>query len=274
MDKKRPISLFVVSDSLGEMGKSVANALKPQFPGSFGAIKRFPFVVETTEIDDILSEAQKNPCMIIYTLVLSLTREYIAKRGKELGIHMVDILGPAMSIAEEITGKVPINEAGLNRRLDKEYYHKIAAVEFAVKYDDGTDPSCLKRADIVLVGISRTSKTPLSMYLAYRNYKVANVPLILGVDPPEELFMIDHRKIIGLTNDPERLLSIRTERLKDLGIEKSENYANMEMIKMELDYANGIFQKLRCPVINVVSRSVEETAVMIITMLNQLYGER
>lgn len=274
MKNNRPIKLFVVSDSLGEMGKSIASALKAQFAGSFGAIKRFPFVMETTEIDDILAEARAAPCMIIYTLVLAETRAYIASKGKEFGLPLVDILGDAMRVAEEITGKQPINEAGLNRRLDKEYFHKVAAVEFAVKYDDGTDPSCLKRADIVLVGISRTSKTPLSMYLAYRNYKVANVPLILGVEPPEELFNIDRRKIIGLTNDPDRLLSIRTERLKDLGIEKSENYANMEMIKMELDYANDIFEKLGCPVINVVSRSVEETAVMIITRLNKLYGER
>lgn len=273
MDENDLIHLYVISDSLGEIGTSIANAIRLQFQGQFAMPRRYPLIRDISEINDILLEASKSRCMVIYTLVMPDTREFIVCRGNELQLTLVDVLGPVMDVAKVMTNREPIYEAGLNRRLDEEYFRKVAAVEFAVKYDDGTDPSSLHKADIVLVGISRTSKTPLSMYLAYRNFKVANVPLIPGVNPPNELFEIDANKIFGLTNSPERLHSIRTERLRDLGIQKSENYANMATIEMELEYANQIFKQLDCPVINVANRSIEETAVMIISMINQREDE-
>ena len=273
MEEKPLINLYVISDSLGEIGTSVATAIRLQFHNLFAMPRRFPLIRETSEINDVLMEAAKSRSMVIYTLVMPETRAYIAKRGSELDLMMIDVLGPAIDAAQEMTGREPIYEAGLNRRLDDEYFRKVAAVEFAVKYDDGTDPSSLKKADIVLVGISRTSKTPLSMYLAYRNFKVANVPLIPGVEPPEELFEIDRSKIFGLTNSPERLHSIRIERLRDLGIQKSENYANLATIEMEIEFANEIFKSLGCPVINVANRSIEETAVMIISLINHQENE-
>lgn len=269
VETEKLLSLIVISDSLGELGSSVAHAIRLQFPDLFAATQRFPFVSSTEEIEKILSEAAAQPCLLIYTLVLPETRSYTERRCHELGIVRVDLLGRAIDAATQLTGREPIHEAGLNRRLDDEYFRKVAAVEFAVKYDDGTDPSSLERADIVLVGISRTSKTPLSMYLAYRNYKVANVPLIPGTVPPQELFEINPKKIVGLTNTPERLLSIRSERLRDLGIENSKNYASLEIIKQEIEYANEVFATLACPVIDVANRSIEETAVMIITMMQQ-----
>lgn len=269
MSEDRLINLYVISDSLGEIGMSIANAIRLQFDHLFAQPRRYPLIRETAEIDEILLEATQSSSMIIYTLVMPQTRAFIVRRGQELALTVVDVLGPVMDIARAMTGQEPSYEAGLNRRMDDAYFRKVAAVEFAVKYDDGTDPGSLYKADIVLVGISRTSKTPLSMYLAYRNYKVANIPLIPGVEPPEELFAIDREKIFGLTNSPERLHSIRTERLRDLGIEKSENYANLATINSELEFADGIFARLGCPVINVANRSIEETAVMIIAMINQ-----
>lgn len=273
MDENDLIHLYVISDSLGEIGTSIANAIRLQFQGQFAMPRRYPLIRDISEINDILLEAAKSRGMVIYTLVMPDTREFIVRRGNELQLTLVDVLGPVMDVAKVMTNREPIYEAGLNRRLDEEYFRKVAAVEFAVKYDDGTDPSSLHKADIVLVGISRTSKTPLSMYLAYRNFKVANVPLIPGVNPPDELFEIDKHKIFGLTNSSERLHSIRTERLRDLGIQKSENYANLTTIEMELEYANQIFKQLDCPVINVANRSIEETAVMIISMINQREDE-
>lgn len=273
MDENDLIHLYVISDSLGEIGTSIANAIRLQFQGQFAMPRRYPLIRDISEINDILLEAAKSRCMVIYTLVMPDTREFIVCRGNELQLTLVDVLGPVMDVAKLMTNREPIYEAGLNRRLDEEYFRKVAAVEFAVKYDDGTDPTSLHKADIVLVGISRTSKTPLSMYLAYRNFKVANVPLIPGVNPPDELFEIEKHKIFGLTNSSERLHSIRTERLRDLGIQKSENYANLTTIEMELEYANQIFKQLDCPVINVANRSIEETAVMIISMINQREDE-
>jgi regulator of PEP synthase PpsR (kinase-PPPase family) len=168
-----------------------------------------------------------------------------------------------------MTKKEPLYEAGLNRRLDADYFKKVEAIEFAVKYDDGKDSRGIKKADVVLLGISRTSKTPLSMYLAHKNIKVANIPLVPEVEPPKELFESIKGKIIGLTNDPDKLNHIRMERLKALGLDYTANYANMERILNELDYAEKLFHKLRCPVINVSTKAIEETASIILSIIRE-----
>jgi regulator of PEP synthase PpsR (kinase-PPPase family) len=163
----------------------------------------------------------------------------------------------------------PKREAGLNRRLTSYYFDKIEAIEFAVKYDDGKDPRGFRKADVVLIGISRTSKTPLSMYLANKNLKVANLPLVPEVEPSEELFKISPRKIIGLTNSPEVLNNIRRERLKDMGVKHDSAYADLNRILEELEYADKIFERLRCPVIDVSQRAIEETASIIISIISK-----
>ena len=149
--------------------------------------------------------------------------------------------------------------------MDEDYFRKIEAIEFAVKYDDGRDPRGILKADIVLVGVSRTSKTPLSQYLAHRRFKVANVPLVPEVDPPEELFEIDPKKCFGLVISPSVLNSIRKERLITLGLKDDANYARIERIKHELEHFESIVSKIGCTVIDVSNRAVEETANLILT---------
>jgi regulator of PEP synthase PpsR (kinase-PPPase family) len=163
----------------------------------------------------------------------------------------------------------PKNEPGLIRKLDEKYFKKVEAIEFAVKYDDGKDPRGLKKADIVLIGISRTSKTPLSMYLAHKNIKVANVPLVPEVPVPDEIFEVPPKKIIGLTTNPIKLNEIRQERLKALGLSNEANYASMERILEELDYAEGLMKRLGCPVIDVSTKAVEESANIIMDIMKQ-----
>jgi regulator of PEP synthase PpsR (kinase-PPPase family) len=153
------------------------------------------------------------------------------------------------------------------RKLDDEYFRKIEAIEFAVKYDDGRDPRGILRADIVLVGVSRTSKTPLSMYLAHKRYKVANVPIVPEVKPPDELYQIPRSKCVGLIISPDKLNEIRTERLKALGLGARANYASYERILEELDYAEKIMKRVGCPVINVSNKAIEETAGLILDIL-------
>jgi regulator of PEP synthase PpsR (kinase-PPPase family) len=160
-------------------------------------------------------------------------------------------------------------EAGLIYRLDEQYFKRVDAVEFAVKYDDGKDPRGILKADVVVIGVSRTSKTPLSMYLAHKNYKVANVPLVPEIPPPQELFVISPKKIIGLTADPDKLNQIRRERLKTLGLNDSANYASMERILQELEYADALFKRLGCTVIDVSKKAVEETASIVMQVLKE-----
>ena len=179
---------------------------------------------------------------------------------------MTDIL----NILIEKTGKQPLGEAGRIRKMDESYFRRIAAIEFAVKYDDGKDPGRgIKEAELVLIGISRTSKTPLSMYLANRNIKVANVPLVPEIPVPKEVYEIDSKKIIGLTNSPEVLNNVRTNRLKALGLSSNANYAKLDRILEELEYSEKVMKKIGCPVINVANKAIEETAGDILDIMKE-----
>ena len=156
------------------------------------------------------------------------------------------------------------NQAGLIHALDHEYFKRVEAVEFAVKYDDGKNPMGLLKADLVIIGVSRTSKTPLSMYLAHKQLKVANVPLVPEIVPPPELFKVPHNKIIGLLIDPYKLTDIRTTRLKAMGLSEDATYADVDRITEELEYAKGIMRRVHCMIINVSNRAIEETAGIIL----------
>jgi [pyruvate, water dikinase]-phosphate phosphotransferase / [pyruvate, water dikinase] kinase len=175
-----------------------------------------------------------------------------------------DIIGPMISKMEHAFQKTPKNEPGLVHKLDEDYFKKIEAIEFAVKYDDGRDPRGILKADIILVGVSRTSKTPLSQYLAHKRLKVANVPIVPEVEPPEELFLVPQEKCFGLKITPNKLNDIRRERLKALGLDDHANYANMNRIKNELEYFEKVISRIGCTVIDVSNKAVEETANVIL----------
>ena len=262
------IHIYVLSDSIGETAELLAKAASIQFdPMLVADIYRFPFIKDKSQLDDIIDRASKHKSMIIYTLVKSESREYLASQSAKRNIPAIDALGPIIRVLAYLSNSEPKREVGLNRILNEEYFNKVECVEFAVKYDDGKDPRGILKADIVLLGVSRTSKTPLSMYLAYRNFKVANIPLVPEVPVPKELFEVSPKKIIGLTNDPEKLNSIRIERLREMGMHAKSTYADMDRILSELDYAHNLFTKLRCPIINVSLKAIEETASIITSII-------
>lgn len=163
-----------------------------------------------------------------------------------------------------ITGKTPRLEPGLIRRLDEDYFLKMEAIDFAVKYDNGKDPRGLLYADVVLIGVSRTSKTPVCMYLAHKRLRAANLALVPEVPLPEELLSLPREKIIGLTIDADQLYQIRQERLKTMGLPPRADYATMERIQQELTYAHEVMKRLGCPVIDVTNKAVEDTAIKIL----------
>ncbi|HZK00432.1 MAG TPA: pyruvate, water dikinase regulatory protein [Tissierellaceae bacterium] len=257
------ITIYVMSDSIGETGELIAKAAVRQFIPSNFEIKRYPYIVGEDQIREIFEDARKHESIVIYTTVSEKNREFIIRKGKEYNIPTVDVMTPPMEALQEKLGFEPKRESGIIRRLDESYYKKVEAVEFAVKYDDGKDPRGIVKADICLVGISRTSKTPLSMYLAHKAIKVANVPLVPEVPPPHELYEKDPRRLIGLVANPLKLNEIRRERLKALGLESTANYANVERINQELKYSKEIMEKLGCIVIDVSYRAIEETASIV-----------
>jgi len=201
--------IYVVSDSVGETAELVTKAAITQFNGSGMTLKRFPYVEDREHIDEVLSLVSLDKGMIAFTLVKPDMRTYMQERAEEEGIIAVDLIGPIMDQIQLYSGKTPLCEPGLVRKLDEDYFKKIEAIEFAVKYDDGRDPRGILKADIVLIGVSRTSKTPLSQYLAHKRLKVANVPLVPEVDPPEELFKVPIEKCFGIKISPEKLKNIR-----------------------------------------------------------------
>lgn len=256
--------IYVVSDSVGETAELVTKAAASQFHNLQVEVKRIPYVEDTETIKEVVALAKENQAIIGFTLVVPKMREYLIQEALLHNVQVVDIIGPMVNMMEKVYNIQPREEPGLVRKLDEEYFKKVEAIEFAVKYDDGRDPRGVLRADIVLIGVSRTSKTPLSQYLAHKRYKVANVPIVPEVDPPEELFQISPAKCFGLKINPEKLNHIRKERLKALGLSDNANYANIERIKEELAYFDQVVNKIKCRVIDVSNKAVEETANHII----------
>jgi regulator of PEP synthase PpsR (kinase-PPPase family) len=231
-----------------------------------------PHVRDEAHLDDILEEAVQENAILAYTLVLGNLRHYLEDKAVEKGLRTVDILGPLLKILSEETGLEPSNIPNITHRLDETYFRKVEAIEFAVKYDDGKDPRGVLFADVVLIGVSRTSKTPLSMYLAHKGIKAANIPLVPEVAPPQELFEVSPKKVVGLTLRPDHLNEIRTARLRTLGLGASADYASLQRIMEELDYARGVMRKVGCPIIDATGKAVEETAALILELLYK--GER
>ncbi|MBP8763655.1 hypothetical protein SAMN02745120_0492 [Acetoanaerobium noterae] len=264
------LSVYIISDSLGETGEQVAKAAISQFELDDYEIKRFPYVLNLKLLSEILKEASnESNAVLFYTLVDKEFIEYIKDFTAESGLIAVDLLSPLIAAIRESTHLEPAREPGTIRKLDEAYFKRVEAIEFAVKYDDGKDPRGLSKADVVILGISRTSKTPLSMYLANKNIKVANVPLVPESVPPKEIYEVPAKRVIGLTNSPTKLNEIREERLKALGLPKGSSYASMERILDEIDYAEKIMKKIGCPIIDVSNKAIEETAELIISILKR-----
>jgi len=257
-------SVYVLSDSVGETAELVIKAGLSQFANGNYDIQRIPYVEDKETIDDTLEVVKGKSAIIGYTLVDPELRRYMNERAKELDIEVVDFMGPMMEAMERTFKREPRLEPGLVYKLDKDYFQRIEAIEFAVRYDDGRDPRGIARADIVLIGVSRTSKTPLSQYLAHQRIKVANVPVVPEVDPPEELFRIDKSRCIGLKISREKLNEIRKERLKALGLGDHATYATLKRIDEELGFFDKIVDKIGCEVIDVSNKAVEETANIIL----------
>ncbi len=265
---KEPM-VYVISDSIGETAELVVNAVASQFNSGHVTIRKESFVNDIDRIKQVVEEASRDKSMIAFTLVMPELRQAIFHEASKYNIPIVDILGPMLEALSKIMPADPRLEPGLVRRMDEDYFRRIAAIEFAVKHDDGKDPKGILQADVVLVGVSRTSKTPLSMYLAHRNLKVANSPLVPEVEPPQELFWIPEKRVVGLTIHPEILREIRMERLNTLGLKSRANYANLERILEELEYARRIMRRLSCPVFDVSNKAVEEVASKVLHAIKE-----
>jgi len=264
------VELHVISDSTGETAARLVQALEAQFPDQEFLEIRHPSVETVSDLQLAVDRMKGRPAVVIYTLVEPELREWMRTLCRRAKLHYCDLLGQPIDAVARVSGQAAKMKPRARPPLNDAYFRRMSAIEFAVKFDDGVG-SGLNEADIVLVGVSRTSKTPLSIYLGYLGYKTANVPLVKGIEPPPELFEIDQSKVIGLTIDAQRLSEIRSERIR--WMRGDGKYASLVEIYDELEYADRVHRRLGCPVLEVSELSIEEISHRIIRLVERRQAE-
>ncbi len=268
-ESARPV--YVISDSTGLTAEKVTLAAMMQFSDVRVPVKRFPNIRTEAALRKTLERAKGDQALVIHTIGMRTLRDLANYEAERLGISVLDLLGPMLAKLSTHLGRTPYNLPGLLHQLDEAYFHRVEAVEFTVRHDDGTGLDTLHEADFVLAGVSRTSKTPLSMYLAHMGFKVANVPIVPGIPPPPELLALPVEKVFGLVIRPDSLVRIRQERMRKLGVQKKTAYVDMRAINTEVNEARTLFTGQGWRIIDVSGKAVEEVATEIMTILG-LHG--
>lgn len=260
--------VFIVSDGTGETAYRMLKAAMLQFHEDI-LITRYSNVRQESQIREILKAAAENDTLVVYTFASQELRGVLHRLADELKAEHLDLLGPLMEKLSTFFHEPPVSKPGLLHQVDEEYFARIDAIEYAIRHDDSRSVKDLGTADIVVVGVSRTSKTPLSIYLAQEGWRVANIPIVAGIKLPNELFQIDQHKVVALSIDPQRLAEVRRARLDQLGV-KDSSYADLDRIREELRYAHSIFsENPSWPVIDMTGKSIEEASQLV---LDQLMG--
>jgi regulator of PEP synthase PpsR (kinase-PPPase family) len=238
------LKIVIISDGTGETATAISRAVMAQFKEREVFFTRYKNIRTTEQIDAIFTEAAIHHDLVIHTIVSGKLREYIAEISRTKRVRTLDLIGPALTAFSNYFNQEPMSEPGLLHAVNDEYYKRVEAMEFTLNHDDGRNLASLHLADVILVGVSRTSKTPLSVYLSQHGIKVVNIPMIKDQPLPTELFEVDQRKIFALTIDPESLREIRKNRLQRLGAEKHQgDYAEHNKIVEEVEWANSIFKE-------------------------------
>lgn len=262
---KKSFRIYAVSDATGDLANSEAVAAAGQFPGIGVKIIRRPLVTTKSEIARVVSEAKEENGVILFTMVSHDLRQLMLSEAKDQGVVAMDIMGPALDMLAHYFHKLPSDEPGLQYKQTRDYYKRTEAVEFAFRHDDGLGVETLNRADIILLGVSRTSKTPLSIFLAYHGYRCANIPVVKGIPLPKQVHDLDRKKLVGLDLSAEKLAAMRSTRLKKLGRPTSEHYAQLDHVQEELKHAHQVFSKFKgMMVIDVTGKAIEEIAAEIL----------
>jgi len=265
---KLPTPIFILSDSTGDTAEKVVRAMLRQFRGHVVHLKTYPDITQPDTLIKLFQLAGRHRAMVVSTLVRPDMRALADRLGQEHGIHHVDLIGKLLHQLEEFLHQESQGVPGLLYKVDERYFQRIEAVEFTVKADDGKNPKMLKEADLIILGISRTSKTPLCTFLAQKGYKVANIPVVFDHVLPSELFELTNTPVFALTIDPSVLQTIRHSRLRAMNMPGNTNYADIDYILAELEFAEHLYKSHRdWPVIDVTGRAIEETAASILRIL-------
>ena len=267
-DRKKDMTVFVLSDGTGDTGSAAVRAAMIQFRERW-RLRVFRDVRTVSEVRRVMTEAEEVGALVVFSLVEGEIVEFLLHEAEHRGVSVVDLLGPLiMKVAQRLHIE-PRHQPGLLHGFSDDYFDRVEAVEFAVRHDDGANLHTLHEADLVLTGVSRTSKTPLSMYLAQRGYKTGNVPLVPGIDPPKELLELPKDRVFGLTVDPGTLLSVRSARLRTMGAPGSTAYTDPDQVMLEIDRARKLYRTKGWRVIDVSGKAVEENASRVLEAFEQ-----
>ena len=261
--------IFVVSDGTGRTAEQTLKAALTQFPNARAEIVLKQEIRTEEQIDAIMPEIIEAKGIIVNTLVSQHLREMMVRISRDNNIDAIDLMGPLLSRLSVHLAHSPTEKPGIFSQLNKEYFKRIDSMQFAFTHDDGQRYYEYEKAEIILIGVSRTFKTPLSIYLAFKNWFVANYPIVLGVDPPEILKKISYGNLFGLTTEAGELSLLRTARQEYLK-GNTGDYSSIEFVKRELNYAHNIFNNLHCPVINVTNKPIEEIASEILAIKRRI----
>lgn len=269
MSEQEQATIFILADGTGETAATMIRAAVVQYADLNINIVRCKNIRTEEQIESLIEDVHAQKGIIVFTMVSPQMSRKVMDSAAQKGILTVDLMGPLLGALDQYLGRTNSGHtAGLLRAVDEQYFKRIEAIEFTVKHDDGKTLTHLDQADIVLVGISRTSKTPLSIFLSHKGWKVANIPVVLNTPLPEELFKVDQRRIVGLTIDPASLTRIRKKRLEKFGQDPGGEYANIAHVQKEVEYIREIFkQNRRWPVFDVTDRALEETAAEIVRVV-------
>lgn len=256
--------IYSISDSAGDITAQFAKMIFAQFPKTSPVYRRFSFLKNDKQLSNILLEADKEDAIIFHTLNSQKYCTIIDEFCKETNLIHFDLLNPYINRVEHHLRQTATHEVGAAHKLNSKYFNRIDAIDFAAENDDGQNPRSMLEADVVILGISRTSKTPLTFYLANQGIKVMNYPLVPHGNIPEELWRINPHKIVGLTTSKEILKKVREQRMLSYGLKAKTTYSDTTEIQDELDYANNLYKKLGCLVISTADKSIEEVAAIII----------
>ena len=258
--------ILLISDGTGETAYRLLKAARSQFAEKV-VISRYTRIREIEQIKSMMNAVKKDQTLIVHTFASKKLRDDMVLLAEDHGVKCIDVLGPLIEKLAEVFKSTPHSKPGLLHKVDEAYFDRVDAIEFAINHDDGASLKDLHKADIILVGISRTSKTPLSIYLAQEGWRVANIPLAVGTKLPGKLSAVDQRKIVGLITDPERLAEARQVQMVQMGM-VGGSYADSERIQSEIEYAKAVFsQNSSWPVIDVTGKSIEEISQEVLDMV-------
>ncbi len=261
--------IYIISGGKGTSGEQLVRTALAQFRDAHPPVIIVPGVRRVQQIEAAVARAVADQGLIVHTLVNPELRAALINLARAANLVAIDVMGQLLLHLSQLLGQQPLGRPGLYRQMREEYFDRIEAIEFTVDHDDGRKPHELRLAEIVLVGVSRVGKTPLSMYLSTRGWKVANVPLIRELEPPPQLFQIDRRRVVGLTIDPAQLVAYRERRKAHLGLTETTSYTDVEALKAEVRFAKQVFQRGQFAVVDITDKPIEESADEVVALVSE-----